>query len=247
MKIRFKFRKQGDLRFIGHLDVMRYFQKVFRRAELDMAFTGGYSPHIIMTFASPLGLGLTSDGEYMDAEFETCPGKEELIARMNAVCVPDLTVTDACLLPEKSKNAMASLAEADYTVRFRNKETDGRAFFERLGNWLRKEEILIERKTKKNTRSIDIRPMIKAFSVTEDAVSLRLSQGSENNLKPETILEVFLRGNEGALPDSAALSKPMEEIGETDIRILFAINRDELYTTEEGRTFSLLDAGERDF
>ena len=89
MKIRFKFRKQGDLRFIGHLDVMRYFQKVFRRAELDMAFSGGYSPHILMTFAAPLGLGLTSDGEYMDAEFVSCPGKAELIARMNAVSVPE--------------------------------------------------------------------------------------------------------------------------------------------------------------
>ena len=68
MKARIKFRKYGALRFIGHLDVMRYFQKVMRRAEIPIAFTGGFSPHMIMSFASPLGIGLESDGEYLDIE-----------------------------------------------------------------------------------------------------------------------------------------------------------------------------------
>ena len=67
MKARIKFRKYGVLRFIGHLDVMRYFQKVMRRADIPIAFTGGYSPHDHV-FASPLGIGLESDGEYLDIE-----------------------------------------------------------------------------------------------------------------------------------------------------------------------------------
>ena len=61
MKARIKFRKYGSLRFIGHLDVMRFFQKVMRRADIPIAFSGGYSPHMIMSFANPLGIGLTSD------------------------------------------------------------------------------------------------------------------------------------------------------------------------------------------
>ena len=68
MKLRVKFKKFGAVRFIGHLDVMRFFQKAIRRAGLDIAYTGGYSPHQIMTFASPLGVGLESNGEYMDIE-----------------------------------------------------------------------------------------------------------------------------------------------------------------------------------
>lgn len=56
------------MRFIGHLDVMRYFQKAIRRAEIPIAFTTGYSPHMIMSFAQPLGVGVTSDGEYFDIE-----------------------------------------------------------------------------------------------------------------------------------------------------------------------------------
>ena len=245
MKIRFKFRKQGSLRFIGHLDVMRYFQKVFRRAELDMAFTGGYSPHIIMTFASPLGLGLTSDGEYMDAEFVSCPRKEELIERMNAVCVPELTVTDACLLPEKSKNAMASLSEADYTVRFREEEAEGSRFFAELSAWLHSDTILIEKKTKKSTKEINIRPMIRSFEAKEASISFRLLQGSENNLKPELILATFL--NEKGTEPFGLQEPGTDGITETYVRIHFAINRDEMYALEEGLVKPMIEAGERHF
>lgn len=66
VNIRVRFRKYGVLKFIGHLDVMRYFQKAIRRADIDICYSEGYSPHMIMSFASPLGLGLESDGEYMD-------------------------------------------------------------------------------------------------------------------------------------------------------------------------------------
>ena len=66
MKVRVKFSKYGPVKFIGHLDVMRYFQKAIRRADIDILYSEGYSPHQIMSFASPLGLGITSEGEYMD-------------------------------------------------------------------------------------------------------------------------------------------------------------------------------------
>ena len=61
IKVRIKFSKHGVMRFIGHLDIMRYFQKVFRRAEIDIAYSGGFSPHQIMSFAQPLGVGLESE------------------------------------------------------------------------------------------------------------------------------------------------------------------------------------------
>ena len=64
MKIRIKFSKQGAMKFIGHLDTMRYFQKAMRRADVDIRYSEGFSPHQIMSFAAPLGVGLTGCGEY---------------------------------------------------------------------------------------------------------------------------------------------------------------------------------------
>ena len=87
MKARIKFRKYGALRFIGHLDVMRFFQKVMRRADIPIAFTTGYSPHMIMSFANPLGIGLTSDGEYFDIELREAVNSRDAVRRMNEACV----------------------------------------------------------------------------------------------------------------------------------------------------------------
>ena len=86
MKARIKFRKYGSLRFIGHLDVMRFFQKVMRRADIPIAFSGGYSPHMIMSFANPLGIGLTSDGEYFDIELTKAVNSADAVRRMNEAC-----------------------------------------------------------------------------------------------------------------------------------------------------------------
>ena len=79
LKARIKFRKYGIMRFIGHLDVMRFFQKAMRRANIPIAFTGGYSPHMIMSFAQPLGVGLTSDGEYLDIELTESISSEDAV------------------------------------------------------------------------------------------------------------------------------------------------------------------------
>lgn len=56
MKVRIKFAKTGHMKFVGHLDTMRYFQKAIRRAELPVAFSGGYSPHMIMSLRHHLVL-----------------------------------------------------------------------------------------------------------------------------------------------------------------------------------------------
>ena len=71
MKVRFKFAKYGPIRFVGHLDLMRYFEKVTRRANIDVAMTEGFSPHQILSFANPLSLGITSDAEYVDFELKS--------------------------------------------------------------------------------------------------------------------------------------------------------------------------------
>ena len=71
MKVRMRFSKSGTMKFIGHLDIMRYFQKAFRRSGIDIAYSGGFSPHQIMSFAAPLGVGLESDGEYLDVELNS--------------------------------------------------------------------------------------------------------------------------------------------------------------------------------
>ena len=66
MRARIKFSKTGNMKYVGHLDLMRFFQRAMRRADIPIKYSEGFSPHQIMSFAAPLGIGLESVGEYVD-------------------------------------------------------------------------------------------------------------------------------------------------------------------------------------
>ena len=204
MKVRIKFKKTGIMKFIGHLDVMRYFQKVNRRAGVDIAYSGGFSPHQIMSFASPLGVGLTSEGEYMDIEVGHTDSSKESIRRLNAVMAEGIDVLSYRELPEKSQNAMSSVAAADYTVSFRegmgpallsadtvgpHPDTDWQ---NKLLDFYNQPSVFITKKTKKSEREVDLKPHIHELSFpSDDTVFMRLTAGSAENIKPELVMEAF--------------------------------------------------------
>ena len=116
MKIRIKFRKFGVMKFVGHLDLMRYFQKAVRRAGIEICYSEGFSPHQIMSFAAPLGVGLTSDGEYFDIDVQGIKSTEETLAALNDVMVDGVEITGCRILPDSAKTAMSVVAAADYEL-----------------------------------------------------------------------------------------------------------------------------------
>ena len=188
MKVRIKFSKYGEMKYIGHLDVMRYFQKAMRRAQIDIAYSEGMSPHMIMSFASPLGVGLTSSGEYMDIEVRTPLSSEEMRARLNAVMVDGVSILDCREVPQgKASNAMSLVAAADYEIRL-NTVREGSVWPDWLDEFLRQESILVSKKTKKGERTLDIRPLIYEYSIADECLSVMVSAGSEENLRPELIM-----------------------------------------------------------
>ena len=116
MKARIKFSKTGNLKFIGHLDVMRYFQKLIRRAKLDVTYSQGFHPHQIMSFTSPLSVGVESVGEYFDLETNSHIDPEFAVKVMNENTVEGIEVLNYIELPDDAKKSMALLAGADYLV-----------------------------------------------------------------------------------------------------------------------------------
>lgn len=201
MKARIKFRKYGVMKFIGHLDVMRYFQKVMRRAEIPIAFTGGYSPHMIMSFAQPLGVGITSDGEYLDVELTESISSTEAVARMNAVMVEGIDVVSFVQIPEEKKySGMTITAAADYLVTlpetFQTSEVIRQVpedWQTKIDAFLAQEQIVVWKKTKKSEKEVDIKSLIYDMKIDGDGIYLFLATGSEQNLKPDLVMEAFLK------------------------------------------------------
>lgn len=203
MRVRVKFAKHGPIRFIGHLDVQRYFQKMNRRAGLDMAYSEGYSPHQLLSFAYPLSVGATSDGEYLDMSLKSLKdirlvskgaessSVEEIVERMNAVCNEGIKILDAYILPEKAVAAMTAVAATRWRVSFRKEIPDLREWFEAI---MKEPHIAVTKKTKAGFKEIDIKPFVyEALIDDENVFDLLLKSGSTDNVKPSLLMEALLR------------------------------------------------------
>ena len=191
MKARIKFRKYGVMKFIGHLDVMRFFQKVMRRADIPIAFSGGFSPHMIMSFANPLGVGVTSDGEYFDVELTEEIDMQAAVARMNETVVEGIEIVNMVpISDDKKQTGMSIVAAADYLSSLKNGEFPD-DWKEKAKGFMSQSSISIVKKTKKSEKEVDIKPMIYKFEVRDDSVYMLVATGSVENLKPELVMQAL--------------------------------------------------------
>lgn len=205
MRLRVKFRKYGPIRYIGHLDLMRFFQKAIRRAQIDIAYSGGFSPHQIIAFAAPLGVGLTSNGEYMDIEVHSMTSCGDVRERLNQASVPGIEVTSVRVLPDTAGNAMASVAAAAYTVRFREGREPEADITAILPDFLARERILITKETKKGTREVDLKQGIYRLEYENGTLSMLVDASSGGNIKPVQVVEALLAQCGEQLQENALL------------------------------------------
>lgn len=200
MKIRVKFSKQGASKFIGHLDIMRFFQKANRRAGVDIKYSEGYSPHQIISFAAPLGVGILSRAEYFDMTVNSTLSSAEMIEKINAALNEEVFITGYRKLPDDAKNCMSIIAAADYTVYLGDDTSDNGEFkgavrdMGRLINdFMSLSSVYVQKKTKKSEKVVDIRPMIYELKyVGDNKIFMKVAQGSVSNLKPEIVIAALL-------------------------------------------------------
>ena len=183
------------MKFIGHLDMVRYFQKVMRRANVDICYSEGFSPHQKMSFAAPLSVGVISKGEYFDIEVNSSLSSKEMIKNINAQNVEGVKVVSYKELPEGAKNAMSIVAGADYFV-YTDLFTE-----EQVNDFYAQDEINILKKTKKSEKIVDIKPMIHEMKFNEDGIFMKVSQGSAANLKPDLVMSALEQFTGAKLPE----------------------------------------------
>ena len=228
MKVRVKFAKTGAMKFIGHLDIMRYFQKAIRRSNIDIAYSEGYSPHMIMSFAAPLGVGVTSDGEYFDMELRTTESSKVMVDCMNEVMAEGMRIESIRQIPEeKSSNAMALVSAADYLVTFREGKELPEGWEDRITDFLAQNQMICKKPTKKGEmKEVDIRPWIYQMEVQEGGIFLQLSSGSVRNLKPEMVMDAFASFMDTVLDEFALMIHRLEiyaDLGDETSRKLVSL------------------------
>ncbi len=190
MKLRIRFTKTGEMKYIGHLDLLRFFQKVLRRAGTDVKFSEGFSPHMLLSFALPMPVGMESLGEILDLEVNSLRPGEKLCDELNACTVRGIEMKEAALMPDHAKNSMSLVTAADYLITKKNGKPEGMEealkthFFDRP-------EFTVIKKTKKKETAMNLKDYIFDIHAEENGLFLKLSSGSENNVKPSIFLEEF--------------------------------------------------------
>lgn len=193
MRVRIKFSKHGVVKFVGHLDIMRYFQKAIRRAGIDVAYSNGFSPHQIMSFAAPLGVGHYSNGEYLDIEIRSHQGRQDMIQRLNDAMVPGITIKNIVALDDNAKNAMASVAAAAYTLEWKEGYEVPSDLAEKAAQFYAQDTIMVTKQTKKSTLELDLKPGIFEFRAEDSSIFLLADASSSGNIKPMLLLEAFYK------------------------------------------------------
>lgn len=229
MKVRIKFSKNGPIKFIGHLDVMRYFQKAIRRAEIDIAYSQGFSPHQIMSFAQPLGVGVESNGEYVDVELNSAVSSKDVKEKLNAVMNEGIKIESVKMLPEGAMNAMASVAASKYLITIKDGYELGDDYFGQCLTLNNNEHIFIVKKTKKSEVSMDLKPAIFEMDIVDGGLMMLVDSSSSGNMKPNLFLEEACRVN-----------------GLEYNPLAFAVRRLEMYTrnSADGKLVSMDEVGE---
>jgi hypothetical protein len=116
VRIRLTFTKEGALRFVGHLDLVRMWERAFRRAKLPLAYTLGFTPHPRLTFAAPLALGATSEAELLDVYLREALTAETVTDRIAAELPEGCAVQAAEALAPEGPPITALTRWAAYTV-----------------------------------------------------------------------------------------------------------------------------------
>jgi radical SAM-linked protein len=115
-RVRIWFRKGERVRYISHLDVLRYWERAFRRAELPLAYSQGFTPHPKLAFAGPLPLGFVADAEIVDATLDERVALGEVAEKLGCQSSEDLAMVSIREVPLGAPPPQNLVVWADYAV-----------------------------------------------------------------------------------------------------------------------------------
>lgn len=204
--VRLRYRKGEAVRFISHLDLLRELERTFRRAELPIVYSEGFSPRPKLSAGPPLALGWTSDVEWIDLELaEEWPKTRlgQLLTLLNGCCAPGVEFLVAAVMPAKTAALGADIAQSTYLARFPTPPFDITfgELEQGVSNFLASERVVVRRQRKGRIKEIDIRPLVHELSViARDQVVLSLATGTGGSVKPTEVLHAALALGEEQVP-----------------------------------------------
>jgi radical SAM-linked protein len=187
MRIRITFIKQGALRYTGHLDLHKLWERAARRAELPLAYSQGFHPQPKMNMAAALPLGFSSRCEVMDMRLEHDISLDNLPTRLNRTLPDGLQVVDVQKVDERAPALQTQVTSAEYEVTL-TEAMDWSELGQRIDSVIESKAIPRERRGK----IYDLHPLVEELKLLPDGkIFMRLTAREGATGRPEEVLDVL--------------------------------------------------------
>ena len=191
IRIRVRYSKVGNLRFVGHLDTQRLFERALRRANLPLRYTQGFNKRIRLNLASALPLGFISNSEVLDFWLDATMDSQEISRKLQGALPAEIRIIGLNPVSTSLPSLQASLLSSDYRICL-PRDIRRENFQQKVDQLLQEHEILVSRRNK----SVDYKPLIFEHDLQTDSDlklvwNLRLSSTPEGNARPDDILKLL--------------------------------------------------------
>lgn len=220
LKVRYviKFTKESSIKFISHLDLMRTIQRIIRRADLPMEYSKGFNPHMALSIAQPLSVGVYSDAEYMDIVLVEELNEDEIVNRLNEKTASGIRFLNAKKVVNKEgekkvPQTMALVDAARFTIKMICK--DASIVEDKMKDLDNESEWTTIKKSKKGEKEVNLKTMIKEMKYwtnnDELIINIVVSSGSREHLSPDLVAS-YIKSNILEIVEDAFVDIKREEM-----------------------------------
>ena len=184
-RLRIRFTKEGDLRLISHRDLVRTFERMFRRADLPLTMSQGFHPRARMTFPSALSLGIAGHNEVLEFHLSGEFSSDEVHARLSAQAPAGLEINSVELLAEGTRKARVESATYQVPVPAERHSQMASA----IAQLCSRESHIIERGKGKNR--LDLIADLQELRLTDDTLVITLRVRNEGAIRASEVLDAL--------------------------------------------------------
>lgn len=199
IRVRAIFEKKGRAKYISHLDLNRCMLRTFRRSGLPIWYTEGFNPHPYYSFALALSLGYESGCEILDFNLNEDIPFDVIRDKLNNVMPEGMRVVSVA----EQKMKITRIAKAEYSFSIFSENTS--ELLKDINELLESDQILVDKKTKKGIKTVDIKPetevcKCEAMEKSVD-MTMRLPAGTQTNYNPNLFFDALEK--HGCVPFTA--------------------------------------------
>lgn len=212
-KLRIRYAKRGPARFTSHRDFGRALERALRRAEIPMAYSSGFNPHPRISYASPSPTSASSEAEYVELGLSEVCDPAKVVAAMNEVLPQGFEMLDAADAVKESLGELLQASDWEITL----VEADPQVLRSAVAELLSRNELTVERMTKRGMRTFDVRSAIITLEVSDDVRLLLRSKIETPLVRPDDVVNA-LRTLDERVPSEIMLNRLAQgPLGENDI------------------------------